>query len=52
MTIADEIREEITFNFIKGLWEDGKKAEYIASVFKLPVREVEEIVRKIENTLK
>ncbi len=50
MTIADEIREEITFNFIKGLWEDGKKAEYIASVFKLPVQKVEEIIQKIKSS--
>ncbi|MDR6560096.1 MULTISPECIES: hypothetical protein [unclassified Arcicella] len=56
MTIADEIRmeerENIIFNHIKGLWEDGKKAEYIASVLKLPFKEVEEIIKKIENTSK
>lgn len=54
MTIADEIRmeerENVTFNFVKGLWEDGKKAEYIASVFKLPLKKVEEIIQKIKTS--
>ncbi|PWK26757.1 hypothetical protein LV89_02266 [Arcicella aurantiaca] len=52
MTIADQIREETfentTFNYIKGLWEDGKKAAYIATVFKLPIQKVEEIIQKIK----
>lgn len=52
MTIADKIREETfektTFNYIKGLWEDGKKADYIATVFKLPIQKVEEIIQKIK----
>jgi hypothetical protein len=52
MTIADEIRleerESNTFTFVKGLWEDGKKAEYIANVFKLPINKVEEIINRIK----
>jgi hypothetical protein len=55
MTIAEEIRmeerqitsENITFNFIKGLWEDGQKVDYIAKVFKLPVKKVQDIIQKI-----
>ncbi len=46
------IREEIRLNYVKGSLEDGKKAEYIASVFKLPVKKVEEVIKKIGNTLK
>ena len=48
MTIADQIREDTTFNHIKGLWEDGKKADYIAKVFKLPIQKVEEIIERIK----
>jgi hypothetical protein len=54
MTIADRIREETfertTFNYVKGLWEDGKKADYIANFFKLPLQKVEEIILKIKNS--
>jgi Putative transposase, YhgA-like len=59
MTIADEIRleertitfENTTFNHVKGLWEDGQKAEYIANVFKLPINKVEEIISRIKKSL-
>lgn len=59
MTIADEIRleertitfENTTFNHVKGLWEDGQKAEYIANVFKLPINKVEEIIIRIKKSL-
>jgi hypothetical protein len=51
MTIADQIREETTFNYVKGLWEDGKTSDYIARVFKLPTQKVEEIIQKIKISL-
>ena len=51
MTIADEIREETTFNYVKGLWEDGKTSDYIARVFKLPIQKVEEIIQKVKFSL-
>jgi hypothetical protein len=47
MTIADQIREETTFHYVKCLWEVGQKADYIAKVFKLPLQKVEEIIQKI-----
>jgi predicted transposase/invertase (TIGR01784 family) len=50
MTIADEIREETTFNYVKGLWEKGLKADFIADAFKLPIQRVEEIIKKIKNS--
>jgi predicted transcriptional regulator len=56
MTIADRIREEesqltferTTFNYVKGLWEQGFKADVIATAFKLPLQKVEEIIQKIK----
>jgi Putative transposase, YhgA-like len=60
MTIADQIRikvtdqvkletfESTTFSHVKGLWEAGQKADYIANVFKLPLQKVEEIIQKIK----
>ena len=54
MTIADRIKEDtfenITFNYVKGLWEAGQKADYIANVFKLPLQKVEEIIEKIKTS--
>jgi predicted transposase/invertase (TIGR01784 family) len=51
MTIADRIREDTTFDHIKGLWEDGKTSDYIARVFKLPIQKVEEVIQKIKSSL-
>jgi hypothetical protein len=48
MTIADQIREDTTFHYVKCLWEAGQKADYIAKVFKLPLQKVEEIIQKIK----
>jgi hypothetical protein len=48
MTIADQIREETTFNYVKGLLEQGFKADVIATAFKLPLQKVEEIIQKIK----
>jgi predicted transposase/invertase (TIGR01784 family) len=62
MTIADQIRikvtdqvkletfESTTFSHVKGLWEAGQKADYIANVFKLPLQKVEEIIEKIKTS--
>ena len=52
MTIADEIREENTFNHIKGLLQNGITPEIIAIFFGLSIQKVEEVIKKIENTLK
>lgn len=52
MTIAEEIkieeRENLTLNHIKGLFEKGVQAEFIADAFKLPLQKVEEIIQKIK----
>ena len=54
MTIADRIREDTfentTFNYVKGLWEQGFKADVIATAFKLPLQKVEEIIQKIKTS--
>jgi hypothetical protein len=50
MTIADQIREETTFNYVKGLLEQGFKADVIATAFKLPLQKVEEIIQKIKTS--
>ncbi len=56
MTIADEIRaeerENITFNHIKGLLQNGASIELISKSFGLSIQEVEKIIKKIENTSK
>lgn len=52
MTITDEIREETIFNHIKGLLQNGITPEIIAKSFGLSIQKVEEVIKKIENTLK
>ncbi len=56
MTIADEIREEerekTTFNYVKGLLQNGASIELISKSFGLSIQEVEKIIKKIENTSK
>jgi hypothetical protein len=49
MTIADRIREETAFDFIKGLVEKGLEAEFIADAFKMPVKKVQLIIQKIKE---
>ena len=50
MTIADHIREETTFEHIKGLIEEGFNADTIAKAFKIPVKKVQEIIQKIKDS--
>ena len=50
MTIADHIREETTFQHIKGLIEEGFNADTIAKAFKIPVKKVQEIIQKIRDS--
>ena len=50
MTIADHIREETTFNYVKGLVEKGLDAEFIADAFKIPVKKVQDIIQKIKDS--
>jgi len=54
MTIAEEIkieeRENLTINYVKGLFEKGLQAEFIADAFKLPIQKVEEIIQKIKSS--
>ncbi len=52
MTIADEIREEITFNSIKALLQNGASIELISKSFGLSIQELEKIIPKIENSSK
>jgi predicted transposase/invertase (TIGR01784 family) len=48
MTIADEIREETTFNFIKNLLKKGVDVSFIADATELSIKKVEEIIKKIK----
>ena len=50
MTIADHIREETTFQHIKGLLEKGLDAEFIADAFKMPLKKVQDIIQKIKDS--
>jgi hypothetical protein len=50
MTIADRIREETTFEHIKGLFEEGFNADTIAKAFKIPVKKVQDIIQKIKES--
>ncbi len=50
MTIADHIREETTFEHIKGLLEKGLDAEFIADAFKITVKRVKSIIQKIKES--
>ena len=52
MTIADEIKEETTFEHIKGLLEVGLNADKIAQAFKLPVKKVQDMILKIKESSK
>ena len=50
MTIADHIREETTFQHIKGLLEKNVDDKFIADVFKMPIKRVREIIEKIKES--
>ena len=54
MTIAEHIRaeerERITVNYIKGLVKEGLDAEFIADVFKMPLKKVQDIIQKIKDS--
>jgi predicted transposase/invertase (TIGR01784 family) len=50
MTIADEIRDEMTIEYIKGLWEKGLDADFIADAFKMPVKKVLNIIKKLKES--
>ena len=50
MTIADHIREETNFNVIKGLLEKNVDDKFIADVFKMPIKRVREIIKKIKES--
>jgi predicted transposase/invertase (TIGR01784 family) len=51
MTIADRIREENTFNHVKGLLQNGASIELISKSFGLSIQKVEEIIQKIKTSL-
>jgi Putative transposase, YhgA-like len=48
MTIADEIREENTFNHVRALIQEGIDANLIAKAFKIPLKKMEEIIEEIK----
>ncbi|MEA5404298.1 Rpn family recombination-promoting nuclease/putative transposase [Arcicella sp. DC2W] len=50
MTIADEIREETTFNNIKSLLQNGASIELISKSFGISVQKIEEIMKKLKSS--
>jgi hypothetical protein len=50
MTIADHIREEVTFNVIENLVKKGVDDKFIADVIKLPLKKVQDIIQKIKDS--
>jgi chorismate mutase len=50
MTIADQIREENTFNHVEALIEKGLDANFIADAFKIPIQKIEEYVKRIKSS--
>jgi predicted transposase/invertase (TIGR01784 family) len=54
MTIADRIREDTfentTFNYVKGLIENGATAEFISKSFGLKIQKVEEYIKRIKSS--
>jgi predicted transposase YdaD len=58
MTTADRIRAEerevtmefATFNYVKGLVEKGLDAEFISDAFKIPVKKVQDVIKKIKES--
>jgi hypothetical protein len=58
MTISDRIRAEerevtmelATFQYIKGMLEEGFNADTIAKAFKLPIKKVQDIIQKIKDS--
>jgi hypothetical protein len=59
MTVAEQIRleerihttENNTFNYVKGLWENGVSSQIIAVSFGISIQKVEEIIQKIKVSL-
>ena len=52
MTAVEEITQNVTFNHVRGLWEKGLDASFIADAFKLPIKKVEEIINRLKNSSK
>ena len=49
MTAVEEIEENLTFTYVKGLIQNGATVEFISKSFGLSVKKVEEIIQKIKS---
>ena len=49
MTPLEEITENVTFKYVKGLIENGATIEFISKSFGLSIKKVEEIIQKIKS---
>jgi hypothetical protein len=49
VTPLEEITQNITSKYIKGLIENGATVELISKSFRLPVKKVERIIQKIKS---
>ena len=50
MTAVEEIKQNVTFDFVKGLWEKGFEVDFIADTFKLPIKKVESIIARLKSS--
>jgi hypothetical protein len=50
MTIADEIIEETTFNYVKGLIQNGISPEIISKSFGISLKKIQKIIQKIKDS--
>jgi hypothetical protein len=50
MTAVEEITENLTFNYVKGLIQNGATVEFISKPFGLSIKKIEEIVQKIKTS--
>ena len=50
MTAVEEITQNVTFDFVKGLWEKGFEVNFIADTFKLPIKKVESIITRLKSS--
>jgi ABC-type sugar transport system substrate-binding protein len=50
MTATEQLQQETNFNVIKNLIQKGFDAIFIADVVSLPLKKVEEIIKRLKNS--
>lgn len=49
MTAVEEITENVAFNHVKGLIQNGATVEFISKSFGLSIKKIEAIIQKIKS---